>query len=340
MGRSPWIVPLEEGTMSRNSTRATLVVAALASAWCGARPAEASNAGFKLERSFDLLREPGTGRPYLNLYSVSYPLYNGLGDVADPNHPGGNKCVGDIGGPTRGDGFIDATDAICDHWTSREGSFVLEKFDRDTCSYRARTATLSPIGGIQFTGTFTYRTPGGDPGNLLTNATGREIGYFVLVSSSSPTVSPRNPAVLVGSHDPSFTGRAILAAPLAACARTTPRFDIQNLPYHSMYARADEILCGLEGVDWVDAVPPLGDPDTCPNGTLPAHRGVPFDGAHVLSVQTNEASRGWVSRTVAINPITRTVAFTGTNFALHLGEAYMLLINADHAPTTFLAPHF
>lgn len=324
--------------MSRKIISAALALTVAGGVYLAAPSAEASNMGFKLERSFDLTRDAGTGRAYLNLYLLSYPLFNGLADVADGAFAGGNKCVGDVGGPTVGDGFIDSNDAICDHWVSRTGSFVFQKFNRDTCAFQARTATLGGF-GIQFTGTFSY-LPSADTNNLIANATGREIGYEVLVSSSSATVSPTNRAVVVGSHDPSFTGRAIISA--SGCARNAAHLDIQNLPYHTMYQRANEILCGLEGVDWVDVANPIGDPDTCPNGTVAANAGIPFDGVHTLAVQTydNEVAHGYVPRTVTINPITRLVSFTGNNFALRPGDAYLLVINPDHVPTTFLSPHF
>jgi hypothetical protein len=328
--------------MSRKIISAALALTVAGGVYLAAPSVEASNMGFKLERSFDLTREAGTGRPYLNLSLVSFPLFNGLADVADPNHSGGNKCVGDVGGPTAGNGFIEADDAICDLWTSRDGTFVFQKFDRDTCSYQARTATRGGITGIQFTGSFTYTTAAPNPNNLIANATGREIGYEVLISSSSMAVSPTNRGVIVGSHDPSFTGRAIVAAPALSCARSAAHLDINNHPYHSMYQRANEALCGLEGVDWVDVAAPIGDPDTCPNGTLAANAGIPFDGVHTLAVQTydNDVAHGYVGRTVTINPITRNVAFTGNNFALRPGDAYILVINPDHVPTTYLEPHF
>jgi hypothetical protein len=325
--------------MSRKIISAALALTVAGGVYLAAPSAEASNMGFKLERSFDLTREVGTGRPYLNLYLVSSPLFDGLADVANGDPANANKCVGDVGGPVVGDGFIDANDKICDWWTSREGTFVVQKFDRDSCAYQARTATRSPTFGIQFTGAFSY-LPSANPNNLTANATGREIGYLVLVSSSGPTISPTNRAVIVGSHDPSFTGRAIISGP--SCARNAPHLDAQNLPYHTMYRTADEVLCGLEGVDWVDVAAPLGAPDTCPTGTDPANAGIPFDGVHALSVQTfdNEVAHGYVARTVAINPITRLPLFTGNDFALRPGDSYLLVINPDHVPTTFLSPHF
>jgi hypothetical protein len=321
---------------------ATLVLATLAIAWCGPRPAEASNMAFALERSFDLLLEPGTVRHYLSLYLVSFPLNSGLRDAAHSDHPDGDKCVGDVGGPVSGDGFIDANDAICEHWTSRFATFTFQKFDRDTCSYRSRTATLTPVAGIQFTGSFFYGGANPDPANLLTNAGGREIGYEVLIGASAMARAFTNRTVIVGSDDPSFRGRAIVAAPVATCSRSSPHLDILNVQPNTMYGTANEILCGLEGVDWVDAVPPIGDPDTCPNGTIPPNRGVPFDGQHALAVMAfdHDVSHGYVSRTVAINPITGRVSFTGRNFALTPGDAYILVMSPDHQPTTFLSPTF
>jgi hypothetical protein len=260
---------------------------------------------------------------------LSFPYFNGLGDVANSGPGSTNKCVGDAGppaGPAAGDGIINADDAICDLWTSRLGSFEFRKYDRDTCSYAPRVGIKAPL-GTTFQGAYT-------------SALERDIGYEVVVTvPTGSTLNPQNRGVIVGSHDPSFTGRPIIAA---ACTGTAARLDIQNLVFHTMYQVSDELLCGLEGVDWQDVNPPVGSPDTCLPGTDPANAGIPYDGLHALTVQWyDDSTHGTLSRTVrpgfgAGSPPT----FLGTNFPLRPGDAYIFQIDPAHVRTTFLSPHF
>jgi hypothetical protein len=311
----------------RKIISAALALTVAGGVYLAGQPAEASNMGFKLERSLDLIRDVNN-RPHGNLYYVSFPLFNGLGDVANSAPTPNNKCVGDPTGPPAGDNVINADDAICDLWTSRQGDMAFTYIDRDTCSKRSRTATnQGAIIGIRFSGAYT---------DVLT----RDVGYAVNIGSAgSTTLSPQNRAVIVGSHDPSYAGRQILFAP--GCGPTANREDLLNLPYHTMYQFADEILCGLENVDWVDANGD-GKPDTCD----PA-RGAIFDGQtgqfHGLSVTTfdNDANT-FVSRVVTRNALLPPpgLVFTNTNFDLRPGDAYLLNLSRQHVPTTFLSPHF
>lgn len=331
--------------MSRN-VRAAAAALALAGGvyFAGSIPAEASNMGFKLERSLDLVRRSAApNAPLQNVYWVSQPLFNGLGDVADTLFSGTNKCV-ETGGATAGDGIVNIDDMICDMWTARStpaqaGTFTASYINRDTCTPVSRIATVQ-LGAIRFTGTaFPLQA---------------EIGYQVLVTvPSGATYSPQNRAVIVGSHDPSFAGRQIVAAPTCptgtpnCCGAAAPRLDLINLPYHTMFQNSDEILCGLEGVDWTDGNAD-GRPDRCWNDTNGDGRfdtgetttGV-FDGRVAMTVSyfdNTEAVNAPVSRTATIQ--LNQLRFTGTKYNLVPGDAYLLTLSKTHTPTTWLSPHY
>jgi hypothetical protein len=331
--------------MSRNVRAAAVALALAGGVYLAGAPAQASNMGFKLERSFDLLRNSSTSRPLQNHYWVSFPLFNGLGDTANVADPANDKCVGDAGGPGAGDGLYTATDAICDMWTARSnpataGTFTFSYIKREECSLYSRNGTVS-LGAIRFTG----------PDFPLL----ADIGYDVFITvPGAAAYSPQNRAVIVGSHDPSFAGRQIVAAPTCTGGQTTnccganaPRTDLINLPYHTMYKTSDEILCGLEGVDWTDANLD-GRPDRCWNdqgtlGTFDAGdttTGV-FDGRVAMTVSTfknDETTNGAVARTATIQ--IGSLRFTGTEFDLIPGDAYLLNISKTHTPTTWLSPHY
>lgn len=333
--------------MSRNVRAAAAALALAGGVYlAGSIPAEASNMGFKLERSFNLVRRTADSKPLQNVYWVSAPLFNGLGDVAnnDAAWTGTNKCVGDATGPTAGDGRIDSDDFICDFWTARSnpataGTFTFSYINRETCTPVARIATVQ-LGAIRFTGT--------------TFPAVADIGYQVLVTvPSAATFSPVNNAVIVGSHDPSFAGRQIVASPDCptgapnCCGASATRTDLINLPYHTMFQTSDEILCGLEGVDWTDGNAD-GRPDTCWNDANTNGRwdtgelttGV-FDGRVAMTVSyfdNTEAVNAPVSRTATIQ--LGSLRFTGTKYNLVPGDAYLLTLSKTHSPTTWLSPHY
>lgn len=319
--------------MSRNFKVAAVALALAGGVYlAGSAPAEASNMGFKLERSFDLVRNTASGRPLQNIYWVSHPYFNGLGDVADGAATSLSKCVGDADGPASGDGTIDSYDAICDMWTARSnrtqaGAFSFSYFKSLECVPVSHNASVGLGGRLSFAGTPFTLTP--------------DIGYQVIIGvPPGATYSPQNRAVIVGSHDPAFTGHAIVAAPNCVppnttncCGPTAGRLDMINLPYHTMYTRAYELLCGLEGVDWVDA-DANGRPDTCTGGI--------YDGAHGIAVN-------YFNNTEAINaPVSASVApgiggrpnFAGTNYNLVPGDAYLVNIPALQTPTNFISPHY
>ncbi len=101
-----------------------------------------------------------------------------------------------------------------------------------------------------------------------------------------------------------------------------------NLPYHTMYRTANEILCGLEGVDWVDDG--TGAPDQCTAGL--------FDPVSGVSVTTQAFSGSFVGRSAF--DAGGIVRFIGTNFDLTPGDAYLFNMNTGYADRLWLPPHF
>lgn len=300
--------------MSRKLSAAAFALLVAGGVYLTPGTAQASNMGFKLERDFRVVPA------FQNIYLLSFSLFNGLGDVGATTVPSGNHCVGDPGSAAAPDGVVDSFDALCDLWTDRtiNGSFAFNRFDRDTCQFQTTFGSKGPF-GVTF---------GGVAFNLE-----RDAGMWITVSSTAPTL-PTNRAVVVGSHDPSYTGRTI-RVPSPDC---TPRNDLMNLPYHTMYQRANEILCGLEGVDWVDA-DSNGNPDTCTRGI--------FDGTHAISVGTfdniADSSVTTVDNQFSFRIVTIVfgrLSFSGPNFDLTPGDAYIASISPTHVPTTFLSPHF
>jgi hypothetical protein len=264
-------------------------------------------------RDLSLLREPGTGRPYLNLYLLSWPDVPNWRDAADTRWPGGDKCVGAIGGPSVPDGVLNFDDLICMLWgdgdlSAREGTFRIQTFDG--CQYHDRTATRGGIIGVQFTGTVMPLDP--------------RDGYEVLISSSSPTVTPTSTVLLSGTCDPAWPPYPIVYTGRCGC----PFIEMQLLqfPWDLPQATADEILCGIENVDW-DDLDGDGDPDTCPAGV--------FDGATPITLSTydNLITHGYVRRTVMATDLG--LAFLGADFAIANGESYLIGVRPGHQPTVF-----
>lgn len=268
--------------MLRKLTGAALAVAVGGGVYVAATPADASNMGFKLERSFRLERYDGdpTGKTFQNQYFVSFPLFNGLDpNLANSGDASSNKCVGDAGppaGPAAGDNFLNADDALCDLWTDKTGSMQLVHFIPSNCTTENRTATKTGFNTIQFAGPWdsywdddangaTPRVP--DPKQALDTDKAlnpaalddyRAVAYKVFVADAgSRTSTPANTAVIVGSHDPNYAGRNITYN--TACGSGAARLEYLNVPYHTMLRAADEVLCGLpRSLDptngWVDLV--------------------------------------------------------------------------------------
>lgn len=304
--------------MSRKLTAAAVALALAGGVYLSCGTAQASNMGFKLERDFAFV--PG----FRNLYFVTFPLFNGLGDIAGATgSPGSNRCN------FTPDGVVDANDFVCDAFTDRNTcttcSFAITKLDTATCQFVTVKADKSAILGITFQGTAWS----------LTQDPNREIGYVVNVANGATSPVPTNRAVIVGSHDPSFTGHTVSQA---TCSR-----DYLAVPYHTMYQKAVELLCGLEGTDWVDTTPADGRPDTCPNGVFdPVSRRrvavTTFDNV-VGNNEFPNTDNNFITYQVEI-PFGTALVFQGNNFSLAPGEAYLVNLAAGYQPRPFLPPHF
>jgi hypothetical protein len=317
--------------MARKLFAAALTLCVAGGVYLSAGPAHASNMGFKLERKFEVVRSnpavPSTN--FLNIYLLSYPAFNGLGDVANDGTTGGTKgCVGDTGGPAAGDGRINAFDSLCDSWTSRNinGAMVVSRFDRDACSFILMSGNKTALAGLQFAGT---------PFPLEADA-----GLYITVSSPA-TPAPTNQAVIVGSHDPSYTGRAIREPSLGPAGRDcAPRQDLINLPYHSMYQKPSEILCGLEGTAWTYTAP--NKPSACNAGifndtTKKTISVGTFD--NIADGSTTTGDNSFAFRAINFNGLTG-LTFAGPDYDLTPGDSYIVSISLGHGQTTFLSPHF
>ena len=277
-----------------------------------------SGAAFRQELHLDVRALP-SGVPTANEYFVSVPLIQSFEDLANSSATESNKCVGDPGGPSAPDGLINADDVICAWWTSRpsgQGSFLIARRDEPTAAYLDRSGWWdAATSSIVFAGPWTAPLGSEDE------------GWVVFVDGA---VGTQNRFVVTGGHDSTTTGRVISAA-------TDTQF-LVNEPYHAMYQRASEILCGLEGVDSID-VDGDGWVDYC-------HRGI-FDESHDVTLVTYDndidGSPGdgtYVSLTVSMSPLTRRIVFSGTNFELKPGRACLAFITPSQLPRTFLAPHF
>jgi hypothetical protein len=293
----------------------------------------------RIERDFDLIRR-ADGRPLQNVYWVSLPLDPVIADSAgmEAGIPG---CVGDPRGPATGDGSIDAFDLVCAWWTARSspdtaGAFTVIRHRAEDCTMVAASGVVA-LGAIRLVGTrFALEDDG---------------GYEVRVTvPTGATFSPRNHAILEGAHDPTWPGRTIDYAPTctggattSCCGPLAARRELLHYPATAIEASADEILCGLENVDWGDFNGD-GNPDTCWNDRDRDRRhdageeptGV-FDGRSAIALGT------WVNTEAVDSAIWRTATtalgvlrFTGTSFALRDGDAYMLQLSATHSPTLYL----
>lgn len=325
--------------MTRKLFGAALAMVLAGGVYLSAAPsAQASNMGFKLEREF----APVDG--FRNVFYVSFPLFNGLGDVGSAvpntgaNPPFETGCVG-IDAGVVGDGVITAIDALCDLWTDRQGAFTLSRYDIGTCSFVTCTGAASPF-GVSYP-------------NCDTDAWGTPLprDEGLKVEQTWPGSAVANSAVIVGSHDPSFAGRTLAAN--GGC-RPDLQLAIINLPYHTMYQNAIEVLCGLKGVDWTDAdgdgtpewIDIDGDttPDPCPNGI--------WDNVNPIAVlwpdnvDDNSGPAGTDTDNTTLVCSVR-LAFGVPNFPdgdacydLIPGEGYLVQMNIAHAGSTFRSPHF
>ena len=277
----------------------------------GSPPTPDSNIGFKLERTFEAT--PGHKAHYL----VSVPSFFGLTDVADPAAPDPCDPPGGVG-----DGLVTADDILCDWWTSRQGGMAVSRLDHATQQWQVRTIFLdAATGDVVLAGDWTAPLVGGEAYALSVSLPG--IGGV------------QNPVIIVGSHDPGRPCQDDVDVPPGFASAET----LLSYPYHGMYQFADELLCGLARWDWNDADGD-GFPDTCDDGIFDAASGVAMT---VLTYDNEPGSPSrdtFVGRTVTRSPATGELEFTGVNYRLTPGDAYLASFALPHPGTSFCPPHF
>lgn len=349
--------------MTRRIWSAALALSMAGGVYLTSVPAQASNMGFKLERDVDYRVNTG-GTPLQNIYWVSVPYFNGLGDLANTLATNTNKCVGETGGPLAADGWINVDDVLCDWWQSRitapgapAGTFSVTYFKRSDCIPATRNAVFR-FGAPNFSGDI-FPVDDGDPDPSNNTDLWTDIGYQVNLAAPVGS-TPTNRIIVVGSHDPAFAGHSVVATADCAvtggtppcCAATAPQRDIVAVPYHTMYRKAVELLCGLEGTDWVDdgrradGITTAGTAgDARPDHVDECDTSI-FDGTNSMASSmffNDEVTNGVKTCTVALRfgNISWTACPDNQNFDLVPGEGYLLNISQTHATTTtFLSPHF
>lgn len=281
---------------------------AVAVAALGTTVGHAGNMAFKL----DVELPCDSSGPYV----VSLPLLEGVQDGADSG-AALDPCDG-----LAGDGVVDTLDLACQLFSDRGQAtaagtgMTVQVFDPMSCSWAGVTLFWNGS-AVQFIGSPVPVAPIAGAG-----------GAFVVTSACAlgETGDIVNPAALVGAHDVTFLGRP-LGVSATGCVE-----DWVSVPYHTQYQRASEILCGLEGVDWVDAD---GDglPDTCPGGVFDAGSGT------AITVQTHDKSSGnWIGWTAF--GVGGALSFIGTDFRLRQGEGYRVNWASSHPGSVFLSPHY
>lgn len=325
--------------MHRKLTATALALVVAGGVYLTAGTAEASNMGFKLERQFRF--DPSVR----NLFIVSFPLYNGVGNVGneDTGANGGVACANQLADPTafvgdvdgNGEPLITMTDIICDLWTdvgdAGNGSFTLQWINPANCGFTPFTVQVNTVFGTSVIGA----------GQVADDL--REFGFLASVAQDNPTT---NQAIIVGSHDPGFPGHAMPTP--SNCTR-----DVLSVPYHTMLKNADEILCGLEGMYWSDVngdgqvqvdgsewidVDSDGTPDPCPGGIWD-----PASGSQVSIQRFDNAAQAFQPR--SFNETAFGFTISGPGFDIIPGEGFIVSITSpglrgDYNPPTFLSPHF
>jgi hypothetical protein len=283
----------------------------------GAAPGDWSNWGFRLERSFDVIGPPGSFRSFRGIYFLSLPLLPGLVDVGTGG-PAAWPC------DQAGNGTLTPDDILCESWSGRDsvanGRFSVQWLDPATRSWNARH-------GIKV---------GGNPPRVLGSTVDLERpdlrGSGQLIQVSGDVVENRG--LIAGAHDPDFTGYVV-----SRRAGTTP-VHVLSLPYHAVYRTADELLCGVEGWDWVDGNGD-GAPDTCPNGVFD-----PLSGAQVYVFTFDNMPDGspsdnsFIGRGVAFDELFLDLVFFGVRFDLIPGDAYAVVLGEGYQDRTFLPPTY
>jgi hypothetical protein len=260
-----------------------------------------------------------------NVFYVSWPEIADIPDVANEGTSvppfQARGCVGTPGGPTVPDGYIDSLDAICVIWMGADPTLqrglVLDRFDPQVCQYRSSSLLYDGI---------TTRCAGSS------FAVQSHEAYEVHLAARGPTPAAYT-FTMEGHADPSFTGTVLQPE------RCAPMWHILQIPYDTYYASSDDILCGIEGVSWVDANGD-GDPDTCTGGL--------FDGSAPLSVMTYDddptaaptgdlaGNDAYIARTAV--PTDKGLVFVGPRFPIQPGDAVMVQLRPEQQPVTWLPP--
>ncbi|MEM7245072.1 MAG: hypothetical protein AAF533_06990 [Acidobacteriota bacterium] len=297
---------------------AALAIALVGGVYLTSGEAHASNMGFKLNYEIPVLDGALTGSQ--NFAYLAYPYFNGMGDVGTetPIAPGGDDVpCASMTGTFTPDGVITLADAICDTWTllpTLTGSELasVQYIDVSDCSFVALALNVSPFFGASF---------GGATGVELTTI--RDIGVLFQLTQSAPGM---NTPVIVGSHDPSYTGY-VFQDP-AVCAQT-----ILSPVYHGIAQTTTEIFCGIEGTDWVD-MDLDGVPDTCDGGI--------WDGATFFSIQTysNDAGGFIGFQAATIREFFMTILLPSDPLPLQPGSGYLLSLEPGSMPNDWVQAHF
>lgn len=275
-------------------------------------------------RNIDVVRDdpsiPATS--WQNIYLLSWPEIPDIGDIGDST-ASGNRCVGDPGSTATPDGIVNSTDAICHIWrggiAAWGDSLAFQRPDSDACTFQVEVMSLGLL-GVAFSGAAFPLAPGA--------------AYWVTVNGTR-VAPPTRAVVLRGWNDSTWAGD-IIQPPVSRCR---PSVKLLHLPFDMLYRTADEILCGLEGIDWQDGDLD-GDPDTCPNGI--------FDGSTPISVETfdNDPSAAptgdprsddsGVPRSVLMTNLG--LQFLGPPFAVGPGDAVLVQIRDEHATSLLVPP--
>jgi hypothetical protein len=267
---------------------------------------------FKLEINFRT--EPG----WLNAYPISL-----FGTLVEPREVADSSLANPCVGP--GDGVLNADDLLCGFWTSRRGGMTVSRLDPTTQAWESRTALFDEsLGIIVFAGPWTapLALPEG-----------------VLVSVSPPSTGPVDNDTLITI----WAGAGGICVPVQPSPLGGSTTILLPLAWHVAYWTADEVLCGSEGVDWVDADFD-GDPDTCPGGAFAGGPGTTMSVTHHDSFPgsgggtTPAFDNVFVSRAVQRDAFSGQLHFSGVDYVLAPAQAYWLSFGPSHPATNFCPP--
>ena len=266
-------------------------------------PLPSSNMGFRVD--VELSADAGGD----DLEIVALPLQLGTGDVADAS--AAEPCS-EAGAP-RADGVEDALDLLCTLWTSREGGLWISRRSPSGPGWESRGIWRLPGGGFAHAGDW-----------LAPITSGEAVSARILAPAGSAVT---NRSVVVGSHDGSAPCPVYAGAPLG------PANGLLNVFYHSMARSADDLLCGLQGLDWVDADAD-GAPDTCNVALFDSGAG----GSALVADFTSSTVTLRSVRADASAP--HGLRFEGTNFPLTVTRGQAVVLSPEQTPRTWCQPHF